>query len=51
MTLALDDVSSLSHISIVGGFYSYPYTSKEVTIALLMELLGVDMEDASLETK
>lgn len=29
-------MSSLLHIHIVGGFYSYPYTSKEVVIALLM---------------
>ena len=51
ITIALDDVSSLVHIPIVGGFYSYPHTSKEVVIALLMELLGVDKEDAFLETK
>jgi len=51
ITIALDDVSSLVHIPIVGGLYSYPHTSKEVVITLLMELLGVDKEDAFLETK
>lgn len=44
-------MSSLLHIHIVGGFYSYSYTSKEVVIALLMGLLGVDQKNASLETK
>ena len=30
MTITLDDVSSLLHIPIVDGFYSYPHTSKDV---------------------
>ncbi|KAH1192624.1 Protein MAIN-LIKE 2 [Glycine max] len=51
MTITLDDVSSLLHIPIIGGFYSYLHTSKEVTIALLMELLLVNQEDTFLETK
>ena len=42
ITITLNDVPSLLHIPIVSGFYSYPHTSKEVTIALLMELLGLD---------
>ncbi|KAH1212589.1 Protein MAIN-LIKE 2 [Glycine max] len=33
MTITLNDVSSLLHIPIVGGFYSYPHTSKDVAIA------------------
>ena len=36
MTITLDDMSSLLHIPIVGVFYSYPCTSKEVASALLM---------------
>ena len=51
MTIIFDDVSSLLHILIIGDFYSYSHTSKEVVIALLMELLGVNKEDAFLETK
>lgn len=51
ITITLNDMSSLLHIHIVGGFYSYSYTSKEVVIALLMGLLGVDQKNASLETK
>ena len=50
MTITLDDVSLLLHIPIVGGFYSYLHTSKEVAIALLMKFLRVD-KDVFLDMK
>ena len=50
MIITLNDVSLLLHIPIVGGFYSYLHTSKEVAITLLMELLRAD-KDVFLDMK
>lgn len=42
MTITLDDVSYLLHILVLGSFYSpLVYLDKEVTIAVVVEILGV----------
>ena len=51
MTITLDDVSSILHISIVGQFPTYAALDYDETKDLLMELLGVSETRANEELK
>jgi len=50
LTITLDDVSPLLHLSISGAFYSFHALSVDEAIFLLTELLKVSVEEARAET-
>lgn len=50
MTITLDDVSSLLHLPILGGFWSHPGSEREISYRLLRDLIGVLCEGIVTET-
>ena len=50
MTITLDDVSSLCHLSVSGAFFSLPLLPRHDACLLLISLLGVSLSEAMLET-
>lgn len=51
MTITLDDVSTLLHISIVGQFCTYVRLEFAVATIVLVDLLGVEHADATSEMR
>ena len=50
MTITLDDVSCLLHLSITGGLYSYPIIDSNMVIDQLIDLLRITCGEGRIET-
>jgi len=50
VTITLDDVASLLHLSIIGVFHTFDVPDVEQVMKLLVELLEVSIEKAKDET-